>query len=93
MKPILLLVLAALAGCEPGPQPIAASQTSNGYNVEKLFTHDGCTVYRFEDGRSRYFVRCANGDQRVEFDDKVTRRTGKTTSTTYCPQTISTSTP
>lgn len=26
--------------------------------VDKLFTVDGCTVYRFQDGYSRYFVRC-----------------------------------
>lgn len=31
----------------------------SGFEVEKLFTHDGCTVYRFEDAmRLHYFTTC-----------------------------------
>ena len=46
----------ALAGCGQ-----AESQEEAGdFTVAKLFTHDGCTVYRFRDGYMRYFVRCEN---------------------------------
>lgn len=46
-----------------------AEQTDASSNeeikVDRLFTHDGCTVYRFADyGAARYFARC--GDQ-VQF--------------------------
>ena len=30
-----------------------------GFNVDRLFTHEGCTVYRFDDaGEYRYFTKC-----------------------------------
>lgn len=30
-----------------------------GFNVDRLFTHEGCTVYRFGDaGEYRYFTKC-----------------------------------
>ena len=58
MKTVLtILALALLAGCS---KP-AETSTSVGvkFVVDKLFTHEGCTVYRFEDGGSkRYFTNC-----------------------------------
>ena len=30
-----------------------------GFSVDRLFTHEGCTVYRFGDaGEYRYFTKC-----------------------------------
>lgn len=57
---ITLAALVLMAGCKAGrPVPEAAAQVGNGYSVERLFTHDGCTVYRFLDyGDRRYFTRC-----------------------------------
>jgi len=59
MKTTLLIAAALLMGC--GERPVSSSQSNNPrIQVDKLFDHDGCTVYRFDDaGRSRYFTKCA----------------------------------
>jgi len=57
----LALVLAglALAGCLERRPPEARANAGVAFQVDRLFTHDGCTVYRFVDeGYSRYFTRC-----------------------------------
>ena len=52
-----LAALALVAGCEKPAEAVA--HTGVGFTVERLFTHAGCTVFRFEDGGSnRYFTRC-----------------------------------
>ena len=33
------------------------------YKVETLFTHEGCTVYRFDDGRTVYYTNCQGSTQ------------------------------
>lgn len=46
-----------LAGCLGRPQQ--EQQVTPDFKVSVLFTHDGCTVYRFTDGGSaRYFTNC-----------------------------------
>ena len=46
------------AACEKVPEETSRTTNPN-VGVEKLFSHDGCTVYRFEDGgRSHYFTKC-----------------------------------
>ncbi len=57
MKHAILLLACFLAGC--GNEPEQVDVAGNGYSVERLFTQDGCTVYRFRDGgRYRYFTNC-----------------------------------
>ena len=51
-----LAALAMVAGCEKPAESV--SHTGAGFAVERLFTHDGCTVYRFSDLYTRYFTRC-----------------------------------
>lgn len=54
-----LTVLAALllTGC--AKEPVSTARTDNGgINVELLFTHEGCRVYRFYDSRYHYFTDC-----------------------------------
>ena len=65
-----------LSGCNA--EPVSVAQTDNAeIRVARLFDHDGCTVYRFHDGgRDRYFVKCAEGNDRAESDD--TEPCGKT---------------
>jgi hypothetical protein len=47
----------ALGGCHA--PPLATTGTNNAsVDVELLFTHDGCKVYRFKDAVYHYFVRC-----------------------------------
>lgn len=61
MKKIIIAVLAALALSSCTKRAEVVTQSSNpNIVVEKLFTHDGITVYRFEDqGRSIYFSKPA----------------------------------
>lgn len=60
---ITLTALALLSGCDidsmPRQRPESITKAGNGYQVERLFTYDGCIVYRFDDwGNPRYFTRC-----------------------------------
>jgi hypothetical protein len=47
-----------LAGCTN--DPVSTARTDNNQvPVDKLFTHEGCTVYRFFDGgRNHYYSDC-----------------------------------
>ena len=55
------LCVAVLAACGKRAEGVAAT-SNDRFNVERLFTTDGCTVYRFEDhGHYRYFARCEGG--------------------------------
>ena len=57
--PVVALVLGAgSSACSPAT-PEAVHATSNAeVPVERLFTHEGCTVYRFFDRGYHYYVRC-----------------------------------
>lgn len=46
----------ALAGCVKEAESSAAA--GRDYRIDRLFTRDGCTVYRFIDRDYRYFTRC-----------------------------------
>jgi hypothetical protein len=53
----ILIVAALLAGCAKAPE--STQQVNKEFNVDTLFTKDGCTVYRFADGGvHRYFTNC-----------------------------------
>ena len=60
----ILLAMAlglTLASCaQPGTGvPVQGVAGGASFNVQKLFTTDGCTVYRFYDnGNSHYFTNC-----------------------------------
>ncbi len=57
-KLIAILFVAVLAGC--AKQAETSSNVGTEFVVDKLFTHEGCTVYRFTDyGNPRYFTNCA----------------------------------
>lgn len=64
MKKFAIVAASALllSGC------MKASETTNtvgsgGVKVETLFTHEGCRVYRFYDGRYVYFSNCQGHTQ------------------------------
>lgn len=74
MKKIVAIAAAAVILCSlSGCKKPAESSTSVGveFRVDRLFTHDGCTVYRFYDGgRSRYFAKCDGATtSRVEWNE------------------------
>ena len=59
MKKILILAaILALSGC--GKPAETSTSVGREFVVDKLFTHEGCTVYRFTDhGNPRYFTNCS----------------------------------
>lgn len=50
----------ALSGCQKAEEE---SKRVGNFQVEKLFTYDGCTVYRFEDARTVYYTNCQGTTQ------------------------------
>ncbi|MEY4903363.1 MAG: hypothetical protein RLZZ292_1178, partial [Bacteroidota bacterium] len=46
--------------CSPSGVPLTSKPSANNktYQVEYLFEHDGCKVYRFYDGYYVYFTNC-----------------------------------
>jgi hypothetical protein len=52
------LVATSFMGCV-ATEPVATSPSNNpDLHVDTLFTHDGCTIYRFRDLAYHYYVRC-----------------------------------
>ncbi len=75
MRQLALLGLLLLIGCEN--KPVATTQSSNTkVPVDLLFEHDGCKVYRFEDGGyPRYYAKCSDSyvsTMSVHHEGKVT---------------------
>lgn len=60
----IIAVMIALTGCEKAPE---VQIQSGEFNVERLFTVDGCTAYRFRDSdRAIYYTNC-NGSTQSEY--------------------------
>jgi hypothetical protein len=56
-KTLIILAVALLVGC--GKPAETSTSVGREFVVDKLFTHEGCTVYRFTDhGNARYFTNC-----------------------------------
>lgn len=59
----IIAVMISLTGCEKAPE---VQIRSGEFNVERLFTVDGCTAYRFRDSdRAIYYTNC-NGSTQSE---------------------------
>jgi hypothetical protein len=57
MRTLLFITVLASTGCMT--EPIATAPTNNaGIEVDLLFQHDGCNVYRFRDVTYHYYVKC-----------------------------------
>jgi hypothetical protein len=54
---LMILVLLAI-GCSRTPGIESKTTNNNKIPVVLLFEHDGCKVYRFDDGRYGYFTKC-----------------------------------
>ena len=59
-KLIGIVFIALLSACTAGvPLTVQPSENNNTYNVEYLFEHEGCKIYRFYDrGNYVYFTNC-----------------------------------
>jgi hypothetical protein len=75
MKMMTFLFSVLVLGCDH--KPVAVHETNNAkIQVEEMFTVDGCTVYRFDDGSySHYFARCRES---TSVEDGGRRQSGKT---------------
>lgn len=71
----LWMALVICCGCENDPISVQSTNNSN-IAVEVLFQHDGCTVYRFDDGNPHYYVRCPHSES-VSVMDEHTESCGK----------------
>lgn len=61
MKKLSIILVVFIFGCAGDPELRSATENPD-YSVDTLFTHDGCTVYRFDDaGKFRYFANCKSG--------------------------------
>ena len=70
MKKLFFLGITTIFGaCHIGtPITIEPPKNNNTYNVEYLFEHEGCKVYRFRDrGQYVYFTNC-KGEAIVQRD-------------------------
>ena len=55
----LCVGILALPACYVPQPPVTSSRSNNPeISVQTLFTHDGCTVYRFFDAGYHYYARC-----------------------------------
>lgn len=70
MKYLIVIIALALAGCEKKAE--SAERVNSQFTVEKLFTNNGCTIYRFYDGRNHYYSDC-----RGSVSNSWTERCGK----------------
>lgn len=49
-----------LINCTKKGEPVKISDAKDDFEVQRLFTRDNCTVYRFYDnGYYRYFTNCS----------------------------------
>jgi len=60
---LTLAVLVSLVGCT---KPAEESIKRGEFDVQKLFTYEGCTVYRFRDDRNIYYTNCNGSTQHLE---------------------------
>jgi len=79
MKTLIKITLSAsfiiLSSCYTG-RPVAKQVPNNNttYNVDYLFEHEGCKVYRFYDrGNYVYFTNCKGDVTAISNDSTATR--------------------
>lgn len=71
MKRLIILIMAiAASACTKQAMESSTPSGNSNFTVDKLFTQDGCTVYRFYDAGKRYFVKCTSGDARTEWREQ-----------------------
>lgn len=71
------LAVLVLSGCSKPAE--STTRVGNDFEVGKLFTVDGCTLYRFEDGgRSHYFTNCSGSTSYTVSNGKTSYHDGIT---------------
>jgi len=78
MRNLIIVLCFGLLGC--ANEPIYKSKTNNNeMQVELLFEHDGCRVYRFYDGSYKYYTDCRGSVQWTEQHGKSSSEEGNQT--------------
>lgn len=67
VKALILLSAALLTACDH--DPVSVKTAGNDVHVGKLFTVDGCTVYRFADAGNRIYFSNCNGQTQYDYSD------------------------
>ena len=81
-KFVIALSCLLLVACEK-PAESAVDSSNGNIPVEKLFSVDGCTVYRFQDGGyNRYFSSCKAGHSEMTYQQNCGKNCSR-------PETIS----
>lgn len=80
---LIALAAIALSGCDIERETVEQTQQQGSWKVEKLFTADGCSVYRFYDSRWIYYSNCQGQTQYEYTYNKQTQRQQATTSTQH----------
>ena len=72
MNPIRAILALCLLLSACGKDPVSRSGTDNAeVQVDLLFTHDGCKVYRFSDvGYYRYYAVCGNAQVSTSYSNQ-----------------------
>ena len=69
----LSLIAMACSACVTATPPVASSPSNNSeIEVQTLFIHDGCTVFRFYDVGYHYYARCDGAHAGVATMSNVT---------------------
>lgn len=80
MKYITIILFAVLlSAC--AKQAETSVVAGKDFTVETLFTHEGCTVYRFNDVTYKYFTNCQGSTSWMEHCGKNCTREVENTTT------------
>lgn len=67
------LIAVLISSCTGRGETVQPQNSADYYKVEKLFTVDGVTVYRFFDGRYVYFTNKTGTVSHTYISGKITR--------------------
>lgn len=84
---VIATALLIIAGCT---NPSVSDESTNNPNVpvSLLFEHNGCSIYRFTDGRTHYYADCSGSSTTIAAHNRscgksCTRRVDEEVVTTY----------
>lgn len=86
MKKIIIISIAllALTACESKQVEEVKASSNQSYPVEKLFTVDGITVYRFRDNDRYVYFTNRTGDVQYSYQKRVGKATENVKVQTMC---------
>ena len=86
MKKIIIISIAllALTACESNKVEEVKASSNQSYPVEKLFTVDGITVYRFRDNDRYVYFTNRTGDVQYSYQKRVGKATKNVKVQTMC---------